>query len=83
MARRPKGNQTSRFGPATSAGKRAEFVQERDAEIGAGKKPRTKPKAGDPPKNLPRGANSKTQINPATDNLDDFEKAWKKDAKKN
>jgi hypothetical protein len=57
------------------------FVQERDAEIGAGKKPRTKPKAGDPPKNLPRGANSKTTINPATDNLNDFEKAWEKDAK--
>jgi hypothetical protein len=31
------------------------FVQERDAEISAGKKGRTKPKAGDPPKNLPRG----------------------------
>jgi hypothetical protein len=58
------------------------FVQERDVELGAGKKPRTKPKAGDPPRNLPRGANSKTQINPATDNLDDFEKAWKQDAKK-
>lgn len=58
------------------------YVQERDAEIGTGKKGRTKPKAGDPPKNLPRGANSKTEINPATDNLDDFEKAWDKDAKK-
>lgn len=58
------------------------FVQERDAEIGAGNKGRTKPKAGEPPKNLPRGANSKTQINPATDNLKDFEKAWEQDAKK-
>jgi hypothetical protein len=58
------------------------FVQERDAEISAGKKGRTKPKAGDPPKNLPRGANSKTTINPATDNLGDFEKAWEADAKK-
>lgn len=58
------------------------FVQERDAEIGTGKKGRTKPKAGEPPKNLPRGANSKTQINPATNNLDDFEKAWEQDAKK-
>jgi hypothetical protein len=58
------------------------FVQERDAEIGTGKKPRTKPKAGDPPKNTARGANSRTEINPATDNLQDFEKAWAKDAKK-
>lgn len=58
------------------------YVQERDAEIASGKKGRTKPKAGEPPKNLPRGANSKTQINPATDNLNDFEKAWEQDAKK-
>lgn len=58
------------------------YVQERDAEIGAGKKGRTKPKAGEPPKNLPRGANSKTQINPATDNLDEFEKGWKQDEAK-
>lgn len=55
------------------------FVQERDAEIGTGKKGRTKPQAGEPPKNQPRGANSKTQINPATDNLNDFEKAWERD----
>lgn len=59
------------------------FVQERDAEIGVTKKGRTKPKAGKPPENLPRGANSKTQISPATDNLNDFEKAWEQDAKKN
>ncbi len=58
------------------------FVQERDAEIGTGKRGRTKPKAGEPPKNVPRGANSKTQINPATDNLKDFEKAWEQEAKK-
>ncbi len=58
------------------------YVNERDAEIGAGKKGRTKPKAGEPPKNVPRGANSKTQINPATDNLNDFEKAWSQDEKK-
>lgn len=57
------------------------FVQERDAEIGAGKKPRTKPQAGEPPKNAAKGASSKTQISPATDNLDDFEKAWERDAK--
>lgn len=58
------------------------FVQERDSEIGTGKKGRTKPGAGKPPENLPRGANSKTQINPATDKLDDFEKAWKQDEAK-
>lgn len=58
------------------------YVQEKDAEIGAGKKGRTKPKAGEPPKNTARGANSRTQINPATDNLDDFEKAWEADAKR-
>jgi hypothetical protein len=51
------------------------FVQERDAEIGSGGKPNKIPKAGAPPKNTARGANSKTQINPATDDLGDFEKA--------
>lgn len=58
------------------------FVQERDAEIGKGKTPRRIPRAGEPPKNTARGANSRTQINPATDNLDDFEKAWETDAKR-
>jgi len=58
------------------------FVQERDAEIGSGRKGRTKPKAGEPPKNTARGANSKVQVNPATDNLDDFEKALKQDEKR-
>lgn len=58
------------------------FVQERDAELASGKKGRTKPQAGDPPRNQPRGANSRTEINPATDNLDDFEKAWERDEKK-
>lgn len=58
------------------------FVQERDAEIGQGKKPRRIPQAGEPPKNTARGANSRTQINPATENLDDFEKAWEADAKR-
>jgi hypothetical protein len=59
------------------------YVQERDAEIGTGKKGRTKPKAGEPPKNTARGANSRTEISPATDNLTDFEKAWERDAKRN
>jgi hypothetical protein len=58
------------------------YVAERDAEISKSKSPRRIPKAGDPPQNPARGANSRTQINPATDNLDDFEKAWEADARK-
>ena len=58
------------------------FVQERDAEIGKSKTARRIPRAGEPPKNVARGANSRTQISPATDNLDDFEKAWELDAKR-
>ena len=58
------------------------FVAERDAELSKGKQPRKIPKAGEPPQNTARGANSRTQISPATDNLDDFEKAWEADAKK-
>ena len=57
------------------------FVQERDAEIAKAKAGRRVPQAGDPPRHTARGANSRTQINPATDNLDDFEKAWEADAK--
>ena len=57
------------------------YVQERDAEIGKGKAARRKPQAGDPPQNIPRGANSRVSINPATENLDDFEKLWEADAK--
>jgi hypothetical protein len=53
------------------------YVQEKDAELG-GKKPRTKPQAGEPPRNTPRGANSRVQGNPATNDLDDFEKQWKR-----
>lgn len=58
------------------------YVNERDAEIGKGKTPRTKPGATPPPQNVARGANSRTNISPATDNLDDFEKAWEADAKR-
>lgn len=58
------------------------YVNDRDAEIGKVKTPRTKPAAGAPPQNHARGANSRTHISPATDNLDDFEKAWELDAKK-
>ena len=62
--------------------KQRAYVKERDAEISKTKGGRKVPKAGDPPQNLPRGANSRVQINPATDDLDDFEKAWAADAKK-
>lgn len=58
------------------------YVADRDAEISKGKAPRRKPQAGEPPQNTARGANSRTQINPATDNLDDFEKAWELEARK-
>lgn len=58
------------------------YVQAKDAEIAGGKKGRTKPRAGDPPRTQSKGANSKSQINPATDSLNDFEKAWEQDAKK-
>jgi hypothetical protein len=57
------------------------FVMDRDAEISSKAKPRTKPKAGEPPATQTRGANSSTRINPATDNLDSFEKAWLADEK--
>jgi hypothetical protein len=57
------------------------FVMDRDAEISAGAKPRRIPGAGAPPATQTRGANSSTRINPATSNLDDFEKAWEADAK--
>ena len=57
------------------------FVQERDAAISGEKKPRTKPQAGDPPRSPARGASSRTRGNPATDDLDDFEKQWEREAK--
>lgn len=59
----------------------AKFVLERDTEIGLKAKPRKIPGAGAPPSTQTRGANSSTRINPATDNLTDFEKAWEADAK--
>jgi len=58
------------------------YVEEKNAEIDKVTKPRRIPRAGEPPQNAARGANSRTQINPATDNLDDFEKAWQQDEKK-
>ena len=57
------------------------YVMERNAELAAAAKPRTKPKADAPPTTQARGANSRTQGNPATDDLDDFEKQWLRDQK--
>jgi hypothetical protein len=57
------------------------FVIDRDAEISAKAKPRTKPGAGEPPSTKTKGANSSHRINPSTDNLVDFEKAWLADEK--
>lgn len=58
------------------------YVMDRDTEISKAKGGRKIPKAGDPPTHTARGANSRTQISGATDNLDDFEKAWEADAKR-
>jgi hypothetical protein len=58
------------------------FVQKRDTEIEAAKKPRTRPGAPTPPATTTRGATSRTTIKPDTDNLDDFERAWEVDAKR-
>lgn len=57
------------------------FVMDRDAAITAKGKPRTKPGAGEPPATRTRGANSSAKIDPATDDLGDFEKAWAADEK--
>ena len=58
------------------------YVMDRDTEISKAKSGRKIPKAGDPPTHTARGANSRTQINGSTDNLDDFERAWEADAKR-
>lgn len=57
------------------------YVLEKNAELLTKSTPRTKPGAGAPPTTTTRGANSRTRISPATDNLDDFEKAWEADKK--
>lgn len=58
------------------------YVAEKDAEIAATKGGRKIPKASAPPSSVPKGANSKVTISPATDSLDDFEKLWEADARK-
>lgn len=57
------------------------YVNQQNAEISAKIKPRTKPGAAPPAQTRTRGGNSSTRINPSTDNLDDFEKAWEAEAK--
>jgi hypothetical protein len=57
------------------------YVQEKNDEIAKKVTPRRVPRAGEPPQNAARGTNSRVQINPATDNLDDFEKLVEADAK--
>lgn len=59
------------------------YVDAKNAEIEKKKQARKIPQAGDPPRTQTRGASSKVQINPATDNLDDFEKAWEAGARRN
>jgi hypothetical protein len=54
--------------------KQLRWVIDRDAEITAKGKARKIPGAGEPPAHASKGANSSNRINPATDNLDDFEK---------
>jgi len=56
------------------------YVKEKDAEISSTAQPRRKPQAGPPPSDSPRGRNPSTPIRPDTDNLDDFRKAWYKNA---
>jgi len=58
------------------------YVDAKNAEIEKRKTGRKIPGAGSPPQTQTRGASSKTAINPATDNLDDFEKAWEAGAKR-
>jgi hypothetical protein len=61
--------------------KQLAYVLDRDAEISGKSKPRTKPKAGDPPQHKAKGSNSRLQANPATNDLDDFEKQWERGSK--
>lgn len=58
------------------------FVIEKNTELLAKSAPRRIPGAGAPPMTQSKGANSRVHIRPDTDNLDDFEKAWDRDAKR-
>lgn len=59
------------------------FVQERDAAIGTKRAASKKPKAGEPPQTRTRGANSTPANNPATDDLNDFERQWANEERAN
>lgn len=52
------------------------YVADKDAALSAKTQPRLKPKAGDPPQNLPRGRNSSSPLRPDTDDLNDFRKQF-------
>lgn len=58
------------------------YVRERDEAISKAAAPRRVPQAGEPPQHTTRGANSRIAIDPATDNLSDFERAWEADARR-
>lgn len=57
------------------------YVDAKNTEITERVKGKRIPSAGAPPSSQPRGGNSRVRINPSTENLDDFEKAWEADAK--
>jgi len=60
-----------------SPAKQRAYVAEKNAEIeGKKPKPRTIPRAGNLPSDLPRGRNSSAPIRADTDNLDDFRKLF-------
>lgn len=57
------------------------YVEAQNAEIEAKTKGRKIPRAGEPAATRVRGTNGSKRIDPGTENLDDFEKAWEADAK--
>lgn len=65
---------------ALSPYQQGRYVEQKNAEIAEKLKATKIPKAGDPPSRQTNGANSRGRIDPATDNLDDFGKAWQADA---
>lgn len=79
LARNPKeASRVARLSPY----QQLKYVQEKDAEISRSRNARHVPRAGEPPKNTPRGVTSRMRYNLATDDLDEFEKAWEAEARK-
>ena len=58
------------------------YVQQKDAEISQKRAARKIPQAGEPPISMARGVNSRATINPATDDLAQFEKLYQQEAAK-